>query len=379
LCATLAAELIYDDGSFSQHSTNYHRLMLHDYLWAIRLGEAAGHPLPAEVTAAVRKAGIWLRTIISPETGRVPNLGANDGAHLLDLTDLGYLDYRPTVQAVGLITDKRRWLGPGPWDELAAWLGAAAPPPLAVVGREGHCRLSLRESSENPEPPPFVFLADGGYAVWRRGATVAMLRCPLRFCHRPAHCDLLHFDLSSSGRNLLRDGGSYGYHCEEPWLGYFAGSEAHNTVRFDGRDPMPKLSRFLYGAWPRGQVVRRGEEVSASYRDYRGVRHRRTVRPVPRGFAIEDRFSGRFREAVLRWRLDPGLEWKLTGEGCRSAAAELRVRALDGGIAAIGLAQGWESLYYQERSPLPVLEVRIAAHCRAIVTEIEFPAESDLG
>ena len=40
----LGRALIYEDGSFAQHSVNYHRLMLHDYLWAIRLGDLHGRP-----------------------------------------------------------------------------------------------------------------------------------------------------------------------------------------------------------------------------------------------------------------------------------------------------------------------------------------------
>ena len=32
---------IYDDGSYIQHSTNYHRLMLQDYTWCYRLAELA--------------------------------------------------------------------------------------------------------------------------------------------------------------------------------------------------------------------------------------------------------------------------------------------------------------------------------------------------
>jgi asparagine synthase (glutamine-hydrolysing) len=124
----LANELIYSDGAFSQHSTNYQRLMLHTYLWAIRLGEAYGCPLLSTAIEQVRRAGRWLLSLLSHENGRVPNLGANDGAHLFDLTDLGYLDYRPTVQAVGLVTEGGRWLPPGPWDELAAWLGVPVDP-----------------------------------------------------------------------------------------------------------------------------------------------------------------------------------------------------------------------------------------------------------
>ena len=42
-------KLIYDDGAFAQHSMNYHRLMLHDYIWSLRLGELNRQPLVAEI------------------------------------------------------------------------------------------------------------------------------------------------------------------------------------------------------------------------------------------------------------------------------------------------------------------------------------------
>src|SRR4030095_16561518 len=45
---TQGRELIYDDGAFSQHSVNYHRLMLHDYLWALQLGEVTNQPFTPE-------------------------------------------------------------------------------------------------------------------------------------------------------------------------------------------------------------------------------------------------------------------------------------------------------------------------------------------
>ena len=370
----LAEQLIYRDGSFSQHSTNYHRLMLHVYLWAIRLGEVAGEPLARQTIERVRRAGIWLRSLMSVETGRVPNLGGNDGAHFLDLTDLDYLDYRPTVQAVGLITEQRRWLEAGPWDELSAWLGA---------DREGrsnrkqhadrdagdqHRRVDSESkvSSENA----FEFSA-GGYYVWRDTGSVALLRCPRRFQHRPAQCDLLHFDLWLRGRNLLRDAGSYSYNCPEPWFSYFASAAAHNTIQFDGRDPMPKLARFLYGAWPRVHVRPEGLRVTAAYSDHHGVFHSRTIQRTESGFQISDEISGDFQQAVLRWRLDPEESWTLADCGCESPQMKLEVNLLpERAGSECELTEGWESLYYQQRTALPVLEFTVDRNCRRLVTEV---------
>ncbi len=366
LLERLARELIYDDGSFAQHSTNYHRLMLHVYLWAIRLGDTAGAPLAKDILERVRNAGLWLRAMLSHETGRVPNLGANDGAHFLDLTDLGYLDYRPTVQAVGLVTENRRWLPAGPWDELAAWLGAEATP-----------SASPRDVRGNGDDREFT---NGGYIVWRRGSTVALLRCPRRFRHRPSQCDLLHFDLWVGGRNLLRDAGSYSYNCDEPWLSYFGSSAAHNTIRFDDRDPMPKLSRFLYGAWPRLDVRCEAGETTAAYRDYRGAYHRRIVRRTAQGFVVEDDLQGSFAEATLRWRLDPDSVWTMTDSGCRSPCLELSVAAAPASAPPVfRLAEGWESLHYLAKSPLPVLEVRVGGDCRQLVTKIHVKGQVDDG
>jgi len=201
-----------------------------------------------------------------------------------------------------------------------------------------------------------VYFEDGGYAVWRRGSVMAMLRCPREFRHRPSQCDILHFDLWCGGRNLLRDAGSYSYNCEEPWLSYFGSSSAHNTIRFDDRDPMRKLSRFLYGDWPRGDVQIEGRE-SALLSRLPGMFHGRIVEPTESGFTVIDNIGGRFKQAVLRWRLDPDQTWDIEGNGCRSEALELRIRTVPEGLTATSqLAEGWESLYYLQKSPLPVFD-----------------------
>lgn len=51
--------------------------------------------------------------------------------------------------------------------------------------------------------------------------------------------------------NILRDAGTYSYNCQKPWQDYFKSLAAHNTIRFDDHEQMPKISRFLNGKWPR--------------------------------------------------------------------------------------------------------------------------------
>ena len=43
-------------------------------------------------------ASNWLLNIINLDTGDGPNVGANDGARLIQLTNTKYRDFRPTVQ-----------------------------------------------------------------------------------------------------------------------------------------------------------------------------------------------------------------------------------------------------------------------------------------
>lgn len=365
-----ARELIYGDGSFSQHSTNYHRLMLHDLLWAWALGRANGVEFSHSLGERLRRAGEWLLGMLEPATGRVPNLGSNDGALVLPLTDCGYLDYRPTVQAVGLAVDGSPWLAAGPWDELAYWLGlrvTSEPRPASCGG--GVSLGAAHPCSENDRVPC------ASCVVLRHPGGRLVFRCPGRFRHRPAHCDLLHVDLWHGGVNLLRDGGTYSYHCEAPWDEYFPGTAAHNTVQFDGRDQMPRLSRFLYGRWPTLHVQTGADGdlpwVCAEYRDWLGGNHRRRVERTPAGYRVRDEVDGYAQQAVLRWRLAPELEWRRRGDAWESPAGTLRVSAIPGPVT-LEQTVGWESLYYMERTGLPVIEAAVPAgpHPQVLTTEI---------
>lgn len=357
--AERAQRLIAPDGSFSQYSLNYHRVMLDTYsmaeLWRRRLGLPA---FPALVQERLRVAQRWLHEMIDPVTGDGPNVGANDGARLLPLADVPYRDYRPSVQlAAALFSGERAYAEPGPWDVPLLWLGLD--PALPVAARPGSHLAD-----------------DGGFAVLRRGAVMAMMRYP-RFRFRPSQSDALHLDFWLGGENLLRDGGTYGYNTAGEWQAYFSGPAAHNTVQFDDRAQMPRLGRFLLGDWLRTRDREAlcedagGVRFGAAYRDGWGAAHRRSVVLAADRLSVTDEVAGFAHKAVLRWRLAPG-EWTIEGTTVRKGELRLSVRC-DVSIARCEIVEGWESRHYLEKTVLPVLEVEIA-RAGTLVSELIWSA-----
>jgi Heparinase II/III-like protein/Heparinase II/III N-terminus len=350
-----ANRLIGAQGTFSQYSLNYHRLMI-DTLsmaesWRVHLGlPAFSEKLRGRVLAATQ----WLHAMVDPKTGDGPNVGANDGARLLQLTNTNYRDYRPSVQLAMVLFAGQRAYANGDWDQASVWLGVALP--------------------DGVHPPPGNLQADdGGFMVMRRGAAMTLLRYP-RFRFRPSQADALHLDFWLQGKACLRDAGSYSYNTAPHWLAYFGGVSGHNTVQFDGREQMPRLSRFLLGDWLRTEeiqpLVANSDSVQggAGYCDSHGARHHREVQLKDGSMQVRDQIRGFKNCAVLRWRLAPG-EWFL-GERVETVVQNRRcIRNQNGHsltitsdveITRCELVQGWESLHYLEKTSVPVLELEIA-------------------
>lgn len=342
-----AQRLIQPDGSFSQHSVNYHRLVLDTFslaeIWRRHLQL---HPFSRLLQARAAAACDWLRAMVDPATGDAPNLGGNDGANLLPLTDADYRDYRPSVHlAATLFQDESGYVGPGPWQTHVRWLGA---------GASHHTRARAHST----------LFDDGGYAVIKRGDAKVLFRYP-RFRFRPSDADALHVDLWVSGENLLRDGGTFSYNGESEWQTYFSGAGAHNTVQFDDHQQMPRLGRFLWGNWLKIQALLPIHEydgatiVAASYTDGTGSTHARNLELREGRLTVRDTISGFSRRAVLRWRLRP-VSWTLHGLDVTDGHHRLAISA-DAPIIRCELVTGWESRYYLQKTALPVLEVELAS------------------
>ena len=212
-------------GEYAQHSTNYHRLMLQVVLWANALMHSNdfSHYWPRQTNEAIIRSIHWLLAILDSDTGRTPNLGANDGAYIFPLTVCPFADYRPVLNAVArafLDYDLPR----GPWDELALWFGIP---------------LENRKYIQLPR-----YLGDQLYGKdsW------AYLRTA-QFTSRPSHADQLHVDLWWRGLNIAQDAGTYLYNADPPWDNRLTAAQLHNTVTVNGRDQFTRAGRFLYLDW----------------------------------------------------------------------------------------------------------------------------------
>lgn len=306
------------DGAYCQHSANYHRLMLQLGLWMAHLENQASDPeepaeqLDAHSRERLSAATGWLVGLLDPESGRVPNLGPNDGAYLMPLAAGGFEDYRPVLQAAGLCFCRAAPLPAGPWDEMSLWLAVGplkgAPPPGA--------------GSQIESAPLVIRSSDSGSWAYLRAA---------RFTSRPGHADQLHLDLWFRGVNLALDPGTYQYNADPPWDNSLAASVVHNTVTVDGRDQMRRAGRFLYLDWAQACSIidRRSErsapEVSAEHDGYRayGLSHRRTVRCLLGGIwevadsilPLSDQASRQRRAAALHW-LFPDWAWDVELSDC---------------------------------------------------------------
>lgn len=351
-----ARALIEPDGTFSQYSVVYHRVMLDTYSLAETWRRRFGLPdFSAGLRERLELAVRWMQQMVDPGTGDTPNLGANDGARLMALTDGDYRDFRPSLQWASVLFAGARAFTPGPWDHQLEWLAIPLPDAL----------LSAPESRT---------LGEGGLHILRVGRAAAYLRYP-RFRFRPGQSDLLHLDLWVGGENLLRDGGTYSYNSSNDDLDYFGGVASHSTAQFDGRDQMPRLGRFLFGGWPAARDVAPVScedhicRAAAGYRDHWGAEHRRTLELHGDRLICSDELDGNAKEAVLRWRLRPG-DWQLDGNRIGDGRCLLTVES-EAGTAELRIVEGAESRYYLDKTSLPVLEIRVPVPS-AIRTIIEY-------
>jgi len=370
------ARQVYADGSYVQHSMNYHRVMLHDCLWAARLAELNGRPLSDASSERIAAAGEFLFEMLDPESGRVPNYGANDGALVLPLSPCDYTDYRPSVQAGCYTATGRRVLGAGPWDEMLLWLygpEALARPPAPAVPRSSRFDA-------------------GGYYTLRNRDTWCMVRCHT-YRDRVGHVDMLHLDLWHKGVNVLGDSGTYKYFVpDDPAMErYFKDIAAHNTVEIDGCGPLELASRFLWLPWPEARCLDhcperwQGEHLAYARAPWHVV-HRRTVAVEgARTWVVTDELFGSGRHTVaLRWHFADG-PFVLDAAARRMnidlprGRVSMNVQGPDGLSADVRYGRnrpdrvcGWMSEYYGECAPRPTLEVAGVVELPAkLVTRID--------
>ena len=291
------------EGSYIQHSTIYHRVMIHACTWRLLLARIEGTPLDGGLLARMEAGLDWMVAMVDPSTGMAPNLGSNDGANILRFSICPYQDHRPSLQGLAALLDLPLPYPPGPWDEPVLWLLGQDPGPLRR-------RTIQRADMAAPGRGHYLRLFEEG-SLYFRCAT---------YQDRPSQSDPLHVDLTWRGLNVLCDAGTYRYNAPPPWRNTLAYTGAHNTVTIDGQSAMGRVGPFLWLDWdvaeiqhpaPSGWLI--GERRPTSFSP---MKHRRSVFQLgPKHWVILDEAEATQPEPFrIHWLL-PDLPYTLLNRG----------------------------------------------------------------
>lgn len=350
----------FADGSYTQHSMNYHRLMLHDYLWCLRLGELNELSFSELINERLKLSYQFLYQLQDPDSSSLPNYGPNDGAMILPLNDCDHADYRPIIGAMHFLFKRERLYDTDPWSEDLLWLFG----PQAL------------KSPIRPIPIVSSDFLHGGYFTMRGRHSWAMVRCH-SYCNRPNQADMLHLDLWWNGINVLCDSGSFTYYDpKENWHHYFPSTFAHNTVTVAGLDQMIKGARFQWYSLVKSRFIAhsQGKQIELWQGEHYGYQRlptkvtcRRTIcRMTESYWVVIDDLMGHGREkASLLWHLpdykssfENNIVQLFTPEGVVVIAVYASTAPSKIGVARGETKDrriGWQSLYYGQKRPSPTL------------------------
>jgi len=378
-----AHEQIFLDGTYSMYSLNYHRFVLHCYLYAIRLGKLNNITFSSELQNLVAKSIEYLSQLINPNTGEMPVYGSNDGALVLPLNNCDFTDYCPLLQLGWYLTKGKRLFEPGEWDEDIFWLyGSESPSPS---------ERWVRGEGETSFP-------QGGNYLLRSTNSHALIRCT-DFTSRPSHADQLHVDLWMHGHNIAIDAGTYLYSGGHPWRNGLAHTSVHNTVTVDNKDQMQMVSRFTWTNWSKGKVLKHESNLWQGEHDgYKPISHKRIVRSLDgdRWLVIDKLVASESHHYALHWLLCDGEfgvrklasenEIVLTPAQTTSKLVESKFNIQMGTVEGDGKfsilradpesTRGWHSRYYGHKEP--ALSVRLEVEQPQVIFWSFFGFEDDV-
>lgn len=351
----------FPDGAYTQHSMNYQRVMLHDYLWCLRLGELNGETFLDLTLKRLKSSYEFLYQLQDSETGRTPNYGPNDGTIVLPLNDCDYLDYRPVIEAMHYFYKRARLYEQGPWCEDLLWLfgSTALESPLDRIAQTSRDFF------------------DSGYFTLRGKQSWGMIRCH-SYRSRPNQADMLHLDLWWRGINVLRDSGSFTYYDpKQNWNNFFTSTPAHNTITVGGVDQMIKGPRFRWYSLVKSHFIEHKkygqiEVWQGEHYGYKRLASRAVCRRLickitdARWLVVDDILGGGKEKTTIIWNLPADCDLSLkantlklfTPKGLVSIALYCSAQQ-NKAVVARGENNerrlGWQSSYYGEKTQAPTL------------------------
>lgn len=354
-----AKKLFSNDGCFSQYSVNYHRLVLDTYCFCENYRQLKNlTEFTPKLYTKIRKATTWLESITDIKTGDAPNIGANDGARLFNFFYFDYRDFRPTVQWANLLF----------FNKLVYEINFNQSILYNLLGLNTDLKIK-----STPIQKSLIMGDNDGFFIYKNDKILVVLRRPI-FKFRPSHSDVLHLDLWINNVNYLRDGGSYSYNTNNDKIEYYTGTKSHNTIAFDEKSQMKRISRFLFGSWLSEQSfdfkTRENEIfIKSGYKDNNGIIHYRSLLIKDYNIQITDFIDGFKKSANLIYRL-PEEKWILKTNNSNNCNLEIDVNSkiISG---ALKLNSEFESRYYLNESNISVLSIKLEKK-QSFITNIKF-------
>jgi len=344
---------VYNDGSYVQHSMNYHRLVLDDMLFLTLILRLFDKALPDKIFAKFKDLTLFLSEFIDAKSGKTPNYGNNDGANILPLSCSDYTDFRPVLQASWYALFKKRFYEPGPWDEKMLWL----------FGEK-----SISSALSEKQISPSVSFNDGGYYILRDQSSWCIARCH-SYRDRPGQADMLHLDLWHSGYNIITDSGTYRYYTDDSTSKYFKSTKAHNTITINGQNQMEQGPGFLWFNWTKSKLIsfndRQFEGEHYSYKSNFNTIHRRKITNLMDDCweVVDTVYTHRTLKdlgIISRYHLISDV-WKRRDKNNSviyySDLYKYSIILINTDKIDISISKGWQSLYYGDKQKIPVIEI----------------------
>ena len=352
------------DGVDFEQSTAYHRLVLEAFLTSYTLLKRCGGDVPAACWARLERMCEFVQAYTKPD-GRAPRIGDADDGRIQFLGSQPIDDHRYLLSSAAVLFARA---------DFKAAAGRCWEETFWLLGPDAMNRFDALAA--DTAPPCSAEFPDGGFYVLRSRDVHLIVDCGevgMKGRGGHGHNDILSFELSMFGHNLISDCGAYLYTASREWRNAFRSTAFHNTVQVDGEE----LNRFIgpdflwqlhYDAVPAAAAMTRGKGVESFRGAHRGyerlpspVSHSRAFfvdRCAPR-VLVRDLLEGSADHALVwRFHLDPAVTARVDGADVRLTCGGREVWLLPDKVAAgftVSLQPGWVSPSYGVRMPTMVI------------------------
>lgn len=350
------------DGVHCELSTDYHHIVLRNFLGIRRLAMLNDIALPADMDQAIQKALNFCLHAHKPD-GLVPAISDGDSVNFLALLRQGHELYQDPAMLY-----------------------------VATAGQQGQAPTQRSKTFEA-----------SGYSILRSGwgeqgeayqdARYLFFDCAALGAGNHGHLDLLNIEMAAYGRSLIVDPGRYTYDesGEINWRVLFRGTGYHNTVQIDAKNQTlyaPHIRKYkIQGPEPEREfkcaLHRTGFDYLhgiASSHEYPVVHERKILFIAGEYWLICDLLRAeQAHDYALRFHLDAVAEHRTTVQieaaGLRIDSPNLIILQPPSANTSLTLEPGFVSPSYGIKHPAPVVNFSTHAAHYCFLTVL-FPYQS---